>query len=105
MNKLIVAYITLDLDNFEVYKHGELIKISPMEYKLLNYFMLNSGRTISASELLREVWKSPLTEYDTHAHIVVIGYLRKKLGTDFIENKWKFGYRINPKYLKAGDNL
>ena len=52
--------------------------LSPTEYKLLRYLLLNAGRVVSRAQILDHVW-----EYDFggEANVVetYVSYLRKKL--------------------------
>jgi two-component system, OmpR family, response regulator len=39
--------LTLDQDTYEVRRDGQLIELSPTEFRLLRYFMLNPGRVLT----------------------------------------------------------
>ena len=73
-----VADLILDEDAHEVYRAGVEVDLSPTEFKLLRYLMLNTGRVVSKAQILDHVW-----EYDWNgdAAIVVsyISYLRRKI--------------------------
>ncbi|MDO4606052.1 MAG: response regulator transcription factor [Bowdeniella nasicola] len=72
------ADLTLNEDTHEVHRAGQLIDLSPTEFKLLRYLMLNAERVVSKSQILDHVW-----EYDFmgDANIVesYISYLRRKI--------------------------
>ena len=51
--------LELDDDTHEVRRGGILIDLSPTEFKLLRYLMLNANRVLSKSQILDHVW-----EYD-----------------------------------------
>ncbi|OKL54739.1 DNA-binding response regulator [Bowdeniella nasicola] len=72
------ADLVLNDDTHEVHRGGELIDLSPTEYKLLRYLMINAERVVSKSQILDHVW-----EYDFmgDANIVesYISYLRRKV--------------------------
>jgi len=51
-----VADLELNEDAHEVRRGGRLIELSPTEYKLLRYLMLNSGRVLSKAQILDRVW-------------------------------------------------
>jgi two-component system OmpR family response regulator len=61
-----------------VRRAGELIDLSPTEYKLLRYLLANAGRVLSKAQILDHVW-----EYDFGGEATVvetyISYLRKKV--------------------------
>ena len=53
---LTFADLTLDQDTYEVRRDGRLIELSPTEFRLLRYFMLNPGRVLTRAQLLDHVW-------------------------------------------------
>ena len=73
--------LTLDQDTYEVRRGGRLIELSPTEFRLLRYFMLNPGRVLTRAELLSHVWG-----YDFGGSSTVVStyvtYLRRKLASD-----------------------
>ena len=68
----------MDDDSHTVRRAGELVDLSPTEYKLLRFLMLNAGRVLSRSQILDHVW-----EYDfggsTGVVDTYVSYLRKKI--------------------------
>ena len=54
-----VADLILDEDAHEVHRAGVEVDLSPTEFKLLRYLMLNAGRVVSKAQILDHVW-----EYD-----------------------------------------
>jgi two-component system alkaline phosphatase synthesis response regulator PhoP len=85
--------ITVDRRAVRVYKAGEVVKCSAMEFKLLCYCMDSPGRAIARDELLDRVWgfdQMPSTRtVDTH-----VLQLRKKIGPYF-ETVHGVGYRFD----------
>jgi two-component system OmpR family response regulator len=75
------ADLTLDQDTYEVRRGGRLIELSPTEFRLLRYFMLNPGRVLTRAQLLDHVW-----DYDFGGSSTVVStyvtYLRRKLASD-----------------------
>ncbi len=73
-----VGDLELNEDAHEVRRAGRLIELSPTEYKLLRYLMLNSGRVLSKAQILDRVWN-----YDfAGQHGIVesyVSFLRHKL--------------------------
>ena len=57
---------------------GQAVTLSPTEYKLLRYLLVNTGRVVTRAQILDHVW-----EYDFGgvANVVetYVSYLRKKL--------------------------
>src|SRR6266705_3477929 len=54
--RLTFADLELDEDSHEVWRNGVLVQLSPTEFKLLRYFMCNSGRVLSKMQILDNVW-------------------------------------------------
>ena len=76
--------ITLDSDSHQVTFSGEVVDLSPTEFRLLHVLLESKGRVLSKTYLLDEVWgitfESESTVVDTY-----ISYLRKKLHKDGFE--------------------
>ncbi len=72
------ADLELDTDAHRVTRAGATIELSPTEYKLLHYLLLNTGRVLSRSQLLDHVWEY---DFDGDSSVVdtYISYLRRKL--------------------------
>ncbi|HTY72989.1 MAG TPA: response regulator transcription factor [Actinomycetes bacterium] len=72
------ADLELDEDRHEVRRAGELVELSPTEFALLRYLMLNAGRVLSKAQILDHVWRY---DFGGDAGIVenYISYLRKKI--------------------------
>jgi len=75
---LAFADVELDDDAHEVTRAGQLIELTPTEYRLLRYLMLNPRRVLSRAQLLEHVW-----DYDFGGDARVletyVSYLRRKL--------------------------
>ena len=78
--RLTFADIELDEESHEVVKAGELISLSPTEFKLLRYLMANAGRVLSKAQILDHVWNY---DFNGEANVVesYISYLRRKVDT------------------------
>ncbi|MBO9578588.1 MAG: response regulator transcription factor [Microbacteriaceae bacterium] len=92
--------ITMDQDTHEVNVNGSPVELSPTEFKLLRYMMLNPNRVLSKAQILDHVW-----EYDFNGDAGIvesyISYLRRKIDahTDepMIQTKRGFGYMLKTK--------
>lgn len=75
---LTVGPITLDEDSHKVTFEGDVVDLSPTEFRLLHVLLESKGRVLSKTFLLEEVWginfETETTVVDTY-----ISYLRKKL--------------------------
>src|SRR5580693_5685989 len=93
---LAFADVELDQESYEVRRCGHLIELSPTEFRLLRYLMLNPGRVLTRGQLLDHVW-----DYDfrgsTNVVSTYIAYLRRKLavyGPDVIHTQRAIGYSL-----------
>jgi len=72
--------LSMDDDAHLVLKDGQEVGLSPTEYNLLRYLLVNKGRVVSKAQILDHVW-----DYDFGGDGGVvetyIGYLRRKLDT------------------------
>ena len=100
---LTFADIELDQDSYEVRRDGHLVELSPTEFRLLRYLMLNPGRVLTRAQLLAHVW-----DYDFGGSSTVVStyvaYVRRKLaqyGPDVIHTQRGIGYSL--RLPRAGD--
>ena len=70
--------LELDDDAHRVMRAGVDIALSPTEYNLLRYLLVNQGRVVSKSQILDHVWQY---DFGGEGGVVetYIGYLRRKL--------------------------
>ncbi len=70
--------LELDEDSHEVRRAGQVVDLSPTEFKLLRYLLLNPGRVLSKAQILDHVWQY---DWGGDANIVesYISYLRRKV--------------------------
>ena len=73
--------LSLNTDTHEVFLGEEEIDLSPTEFNLLHYLMLNANRVLSKAQILDHVW-----EYDWDGEVAIvesyISYLRRKLAVE-----------------------
>ncbi len=71
--------IVLDEDGHQVWLDDEEISLSPTEFRLLHFLLINRGRVMSKGQIVDYVWEY---DFDGNYGIVetYISYLRKKLG-------------------------
>ncbi len=72
------ADLELDDDAHRVTRAGEVVELSPTEYRLLHVLLSNTGRVLSRAQLLEHVWNY---DFDGDSSVVdtYISYLRRKL--------------------------
>ena len=77
-SRLQLADLEMDDDAHVVRRAGQVVDLSPTEYKLLRFLLVNAGRVLSRNQILDHVW-----QYDFGGHATVvetyISYLRKKV--------------------------
>ena len=76
--KISFADLELDEATHEVRRGGVLIELSPTEFTLLRYLLINADRVVSKAQILDHVWDY---DFGGDAGIVetYISYLRKKI--------------------------
>lgn len=70
--------LEVDLMRREVRVDGRLVKLSPREYELLRYLVINADKVMTHQMLLSEVW-GPAHVHNTHYLRIFIGRLRQKI--------------------------
>lgn len=90
------ADLELNEDTHEVLRDGRPIDLTPTEFKLLHYLMLNPRRVLSKSQIMDRVWAY---DFGGRANVVetYISYLRKKVdagGTPLIHTIRGVGYSL-----------
>ncbi len=99
-SRLRVADLEIDEDAHEVRRAGALVALTPTEYRLLRFLMVNAGRVVSKGQILDQVW-----DYDPARDGSVVepclSYLRRKVDQGqprLIHTVRGFGYvlRIPP---------
>ena len=75
---LVFDDLTLDPSTHEVRRSGRVVDLSPTEFHLLHYLIVNATVVLSKAQILVEVWDE---DYDGSENIVelYIGYLRRKI--------------------------
>jgi two-component system OmpR family response regulator len=74
------ADLELDEESHEVRRAGVLVSLSPTEFKLLRYLLLNAGRVLSKAQILDHVWQYDFRGDDSIVESY-ISYLRRKVDT------------------------
>jgi two-component system OmpR family response regulator len=90
------ADLEMDEDSHRVWRDGSLVHLSPTEFRLLRYLLLNAERVLSKDQIIDHVWQY---DYYGDANIVetYISYLRRKIDTrepKLIQTVRGFGYSL-----------
>jgi DNA-binding response OmpR family regulator/HPt (histidine-containing phosphotransfer) domain-containing protein len=94
-----VGELRLDPSSCQVSYQGKPLKVTPKEYSLLEIFLRNPLRVFSRAQLIDYLWNfdDPPLEESVKAHIKGLRQKLKKAGaSDWIENVYGIGYRLNP---------
>ncbi len=77
-SKLTFSDLELDEDAHEVRRAGEVIDLTPTEYRLLRYLLANAGRVLTRNQILDHVWDY---DFDGEASVLetYVSYLRRKV--------------------------
>ncbi len=102
---IVYADLVLNEDSYEVHRAGVSIELSPTEFKLLRYLMINAERVVSKEQIIDHVW-----DYNWDGEISIvesyISYLRRKIDssaalgvevTPLIHTKRAIGYVLREK--------
>lgn len=97
-SRLTVGDLTMDTESYRVWRGDEEVALSPTEFRLLRYLMLNRDRVVSRNQILDHVWDYEFAG-DPSAVETYISYLRRKLGdkgngANTIRTVRGFGYSI-----------
>ena len=96
-NKYIVGGLELDLDTKEVTIDGKLVKVTPIELKILELLMEKPGRVFSSEQIYENVWNE--AAINTETVMVHIRNLREKIeitpsNPQYLKVVWGVGYKI-----------
>jgi two-component system OmpR family response regulator len=86
----------MDEDRHQVWRTGTEVRLSPTEFRLLRYLMLNAERVLSKQQILDHVWQYDFNGDDNVVETYV-SYLRRKLDTGrepLIRTVRGFGYTL-----------
>ncbi|MDT0270714.1 response regulator transcription factor [Streptomyces sp. DSM 44915] len=92
-----LGYADLELDEeaHQVWRGGRPVRLSPTEFALLRYLLLNAGRVVSKSQILDRVWGGEAS--DTRVVETYVSYLRRKIdsrGPALIQTVRGVGYSL-----------
>lgn len=92
-----VGDLTIDLEAKLVTRSGERIQLTPTEYALLRYFVMQPGVLLSYEQILRDVWGRGYENSREYVRVYV-GRLRNKLeadgGAELFVTEPRAGYRF-----------
>ncbi|WP_336771089.1 response regulator transcription factor [Paenibacillus sp. MMO-58] len=90
--------LVLDQEAKEVSVNGEAVKLTPIEFKIVELLMTNVGRVLSIHDIYERVWKEP--GYNAENTVAVhIRKIREKIEIDpknprYLKVVWGIGYKM-----------
>lgn len=93
-----IGGLELNEDTVEVSVDGEPVKLTPMEFKIVQLLIRNPGRVFSADEIYERVWNEKAVNTDTI--MVHVRNIREKIEIDpknpkYLKVVWGVGYKID----------
>jgi two-component system KDP operon response regulator KdpE len=90
--------VKVDMKARMVTKAGQMVHLTPTEFRLLMVLVANVGRVVTNPQLLREVW-GPSHSESGHYLRIYMGHLRQKLEDDptqprYLLTETAVGYRL-----------
>nr|WP_307503410.1 response regulator transcription factor [Paeniclostridium ghonii] len=92
-----IGGLELNTNTKEISVDGNVIKTTPIEFKILTLLMRNPGRVFSAEEIYERVWKDRAVNTDTI--MVHVRNIREKIEMNpknpkYLKVVWGVGYKI-----------
>ena len=92
-----IGGLELNEDTVEVTVDGEPVKLTPMEFKIVQLLIKNPGRVFSADEIYERIWNEKAVNTDTI--MVHVRNIREKIEIDpknpkYLKVVWGVGYKI-----------
>lgn len=99
------AGLKIDFERRRVVIDSEQVHLTPSEFELLRYLVLNEGKPVSHHTLLQSLWGPDHTR-DVQRLRVTINQLRRKIEKDpgrmrYIHTEHQFGYRFESAAQKS----
>lgn len=94
---IVLPHLTINLDEFQVVYHGEVLQLPPKELELLTHLVKNPNRVFTREQLLDHIWGFDYYG-DTRTVDVHIKRLREKFSQEDpweIKTVWGVGYKFS----------
>jgi two-component system KDP operon response regulator KdpE len=97
--------LQIDFERRRVVVNSDQVHLTPSEFELLRYLVLNEGKPVSHHTLLQSLWGPKFTG-EIQRLRVTINQLRRKIEKDpgrvrYIHTEHQFGYRFEPSQQKS----
>lgn len=97
--EIIMEGLVINILSHEVHVEGKIVKLTPIEFSILELLALNRGMVFSTNHIYEKVWKEPFYNADNTV-AVHIRNLRDKIEINpkqpkYIKVVWGVGYKID----------
>ncbi len=88
-----IGALVVDTTRMSATLNGAPIRLSPLEFRLIDYLAHNAERAVPAGELAEHLYGASAPG-DANAIEALVARIRRKLGADVIETQRGFGYLL-----------
>lgn len=97
-SQIVVGGLNLNKESKQLSVYGTPIRLTPTEYKILDFLMTNAGMVYSSEQIYEKVWKEPAYSVENTV-MVHVRRIREKIEINPKEPKylkvvWGIGYKI-----------
>ena len=99
-NQLVCGNLKLDTDKCLLHKNGQVVDLTALEYRMLQFFMENQGRVLTKNQIYEAAWEENQFP-DDNSIMVAISKLRTKLQDaqyGYIHTIRGLGYRMEARH-------
>ena len=98
-NHIVTGCLSVDTLGKIVKVDGDIVRLTPMEYKILEFLARNTGRVLSADEIYRNVWNEESVVGD-NTIAVHVRHIREKIEINpkeprYLKVVWGIGYKLD----------
>ena len=98
-SEITIEGLTIDTDKKIVKADGEIARLTPLEYKILELLVKNRGRVFSLDDIYKYVWNEEIAIGDKSI-AVHIRHIREKIEINpkeprYLKNVWGIGYKVD----------
>ncbi len=98
LGEITIDGLSLNTESKQVKVDGEEIRLTPIEYRILELLVQNRGKVFSAEEIYRKVWRED-TAVSDNTIAVHIRHIREKIEINpkdpkYLKVVWGIGYKI-----------
>ena len=95
--QIVIRGLVLDTESKSVTVDGEAVRLTPLEYKILELLCRHPGRVFSTEEIYRQVWNDDIVS--DNAIAVHVRHIREKIEINpkeprYLKVGWGVGYKI-----------